>query len=152
MVSGCYHISLLLLGVAVPHQSQSPFHQRHCLVLGMVQPGVHFRQAAGWSSPSTFARFYNLDAVITAWLKKASVKGKKGIYQLKIYQMKICHVTYVGRNSTVSTVTRGQLENQRLSLKPLPLIQHKSAQFILVTEQRKVTGTFLKDIRSFHDF
>ncbi len=42
-VSGCYNISILLLGVAVPHRSQSPFHQRHLLFLGMVQWGVHFR-------------------------------------------------------------------------------------------------------------
>ncbi len=26
----------------LPHWSQSPFHQRHCLLLGMVQRGVHF--------------------------------------------------------------------------------------------------------------
>ncbi len=35
-------------------------------------------------------------------------------------------VTYVGRNSTV---TRGQLENQRLSKALPPLIQHKIAPF-----------------------
>ncbi len=39
-----------------------------------------------------------------------------------------------------------------VSLKPLLLIQHKSVRSLSVTEQRKVTGTFLKDIRSFHDF
>ncbi len=37
-------------------------------------------------------------------------------------------------------------------LKPLPLIKRKSARLLSVTEQRNVTGTFLKDIRSFHDF
>ncbi len=54
-------ISILLLGVAVPHRSQS--HQSHRLFLGMVQRGVHsdMCEAAGWSLPSTFARFYNLD-------------------------------------------------------------------------------------------
>ncbi len=49
MVSGCYHISILLLGVAVSHRSQSPFHQRHRIFLGMVQRGVHFRHLwGGW--------------------------------------------------------------------------------------------------------
>ncbi len=47
MVSGSYHISILLLGVAVPNRSQSLFHQRHRLVLGMVQRGVHFRHLWG---------------------------------------------------------------------------------------------------------
>ncbi len=42
MISGCYYPSILLLGFAVPHRSQSPFHQRHHLFLGMVQRGVHF--------------------------------------------------------------------------------------------------------------
>ncbi len=46
-LSGCYHISILLLGVAVPHRSQSPFHQRHRFFLGMVQRGVHFRHLWG---------------------------------------------------------------------------------------------------------
>ncbi len=40
-LGGLWMLSLLL-GVAVPHRSQSPFHQRHRLVLGMVQQGVHF--------------------------------------------------------------------------------------------------------------
>ncbi len=39
-----------------------------------------------------------------------------------------------------------------VSLKPLPLIQHQKRAFSSITEQRNVTGTFLKDIRSFHDF
>ncbi len=47
MVSGCYHISILLLGVAVPHRIQSPFHQRHRIFLGMVQRGVHFTHLWG---------------------------------------------------------------------------------------------------------
>ncbi len=48
----------------------------------------------------------------------------------------LCAVTYVGRNSTVSTVTRGQLENQRLSKAPPPLI-HKIAPFsIRQTKER----------------
>ncbi len=53
MVSGCYHFSILLLGVAVPHWSQSLFHQRHRLFLGMVQQGVHFRHL--WGSWLVFA-------------------------------------------------------------------------------------------------
>ncbi len=68
------------------------------------------------------------------------------------HQAKGGYVTYVGRNSTVSTGHQGgQLKNQRLSKAPPPH-QRKSARFLLVTEQRKLTGTFLKDIRSFHDF
>ncbi len=47
VVSGCFHISILLLGVSVPHRIQSPFHQRHHLFLGMVQRGVHFRHLWG---------------------------------------------------------------------------------------------------------
>ncbi len=65
----------------------------------------------------------------------------------------VCHVTYVGRNSTVSTSRQkgGQLKNQQPSKAPPPP-QRKSARFLSITEQRNVTGTFLKDIRSFHDF
>ncbi len=49
-------------------------------------------------------------------------------------------------------VTRGgQLKNQQPSKAPPPP-QRKSANFLSITEQRNVTGTFLKDIRSFHDF
>ncbi len=49
-------------------------------------------------------------------------------------------------------VTRGgQLKNQQPSKAPPPP-QCKSARFLSITEQRNVTGTFLKDIRSFHDF
>ncbi len=50
-------------------------------------------------------------------------------------------------------VTRGggQLKNQQPSKAPPPP-QRKSAHFLSITEQRNVTGTFLKDIRSFHDF
>ncbi len=49
-------------------------------------------------------------------------------------------------------VTRGgQLKNQQPSKAPPPP-QRKSARFLSITEQRNVTGTFLKDIRSFHDF
>ncbi len=47
MVSGRYYPSILLLGLAVPHRSQSPFHQRHRLFLGMVQRGVHFENLWG---------------------------------------------------------------------------------------------------------
>ncbi len=47
MVSGCYHFSILLLRVPVPHRSQSPSHQRHRLFLGMVQRVVHFRHLWG---------------------------------------------------------------------------------------------------------
>ncbi len=46
VVSGCYHISILLLGVAVPHRIQSPFHQMHRLVLGMVLGNGHLW--GGW--------------------------------------------------------------------------------------------------------
>ncbi len=36
-------------GLQCPIESQSPFHQRHCLVLGMVQRSVHFRHLwGGW--------------------------------------------------------------------------------------------------------
>ncbi len=38
---------ILLLGVAVLHQSQSPFHQRQRLFMGMVQQNVHFRHLWG---------------------------------------------------------------------------------------------------------
>ncbi len=62
-------------------------------------------------------------------------------------------VTYVGRNSTGSTSHQKgeQLKNQQPSKAPPPP-QRKSAHFLSITEQRNVTGTFLKDIRSFHDF
>ncbi len=45
----------------------------------------------------------------------------------------------------------GRLRNQQPSKAPPPL-QRKNARFLSITEQRNVTGTFLKDIRSFHDF
>ncbi len=60
MVSGCYYPIILLLGFAVPHRSQSPFHQKHRLFLGMVSIS-EICEAAGWASQSTFVRFYNLD-------------------------------------------------------------------------------------------
>ncbi len=58
-------------------------------------------------------------------------------------------VMYVGRNSTVST---GHQKNQRLSKTPPPHPAPKARTFFRSQEQRNVTGTFLKDIRSFHDF
>ncbi len=63
MVSGCYYISILLRGVTVPHRGQSPLHQRHRLFMGVVQrvSMSDICEVAGWSSPSTFVRFYNLD-------------------------------------------------------------------------------------------
>ncbi len=75
MVSGCYYSSILLLGFAVPHLSQSPFHQRHRLFLGMVQRGVHSEicEAAGWSSPSTFVRFYNLTNLAILWVHLTNI-------------------------------------------------------------------------------
>ncbi len=45
----------------------------------------------------------------------------------------------------------GQLKNQQPSKAPPPP-QRKSTRFLSITEQRNVTGTFLKDIRSFHAF
>ncbi len=57
-------VLMLLLGVAVHHRSKSSFHQRHYLFSGAWSSGVSISdicEAAGWSSPSTFARFYNLD-------------------------------------------------------------------------------------------
>ncbi len=64
-------------------------------------------------------------------------------------QTSVTCVTYVGRNSTGS---RGHQRNQRLSKTPPPLPAPKARIFFLSQEQRNVTGTFLKDIRSFHDF
>ncbi len=47
MVSGCYYISIFLRVVTVPHKGQSPLHQRHLLLLGVVQWGVHVRHLWG---------------------------------------------------------------------------------------------------------
>ncbi len=51
-------------------------------------------------------------------------------------------------------VTRrgGQLKTLKQPSKAPPPPQRKSARFLSIMEQRNVTGTFLKDIRSFHDF
>ncbi len=75
MVSGCYYSSILLLGFAVPHLSQNPFHQRHRLFLGMGQRGVHSEicEAAGWFSPSTFVRFYNLTNLAILWVNLTNI-------------------------------------------------------------------------------
>ncbi len=57
--------------------------------------------------------------------------------------MLIIAVTYIGRNSTVSTRHR---KNQRLSKTPPPSHQRKSARFRSVTEQREVaTRRFPRD-------
>ncbi len=63
------------------------------------------------------------------------------------------YVTYVGRNSTGSTIHQkgGSWKNQQPAKAPPPP-QRKSARFLSITEQRNVMWTFLKDIRSFHDF
>ncbi len=56
----------MLIGVAVPHRSQSPFHQRHQPFPGHGPAGCPFQAFVrwlGWSSPSTFVRFYNLDVL-----------------------------------------------------------------------------------------
>ncbi len=57
----------------------------------------------------------------------------------------------VGIQLSLQVTRGGQLKNQQPSKAPPPP-QHKSAHFLSITEQRNVTGTFLKDIRSFHDF
>ncbi len=63
-------------------------------------------------------------------------------------------VTYVGRNSTGSTRHQkgggGQLTTQQPSKAPSASAQKRAFSFYY--EQRNAMGTFLKDIRSFHDF
>ncbi len=62
-----------------------------------------------------------------------------------------CNATSAGIQLSLQ-VTRCQLKNRRLYKALPPPHQRKSARLLSVTEQREVTGTFLKDIRSFHDY
>ncbi len=66
-------------------------------------------------------------------------------------QRGICNICRQEFNCLYKSPEGGQLKNQQPSKAP-PTPQRKSARFLSITEQRNVTGTFLKDIRSFHDF
>ncbi len=66
-------------------------------------------------------------------------------------QRGICNICRQEFNWLYTSPEGGQLKNQQPSKAPPPP-QRKSARFLSITEQRNVTGTFLKDIRSFHDF
>ncbi len=66
-------------------------------------------------------------------------------------QRGICNICRQEFNWLYKSPEGGQLKNQQPSKAPPPP-QRKSARFLSITEQRNVTGTFLKDIRSFHDF
>ncbi len=62
-----------------------------------------------------------------------------------------CNICRQEFNWLYNSPEGGQLKNQQPAKAPPPP-QRKSARFLSIMEQRNVTGTFLKDIRSFHDF